>query len=238
MARVLVVEADAAWADAVADALGRDGHDAACVVGGAAARAAVGAGPPDLVVLGLDLPDEDGLVLLLDLKALAPGTPVLVCSASRRRADRLLAIRVGDGFAARPCDPEEVAARAGALLRRAKPAAPAEPPGPRAVGALRVDPARPEARAGGAAVALTRGEHRLLLALAERAGEAIPLPALTERVYGDAGAAPARGLPMLARRLRAKLAALGRVAELHTVRGSGFRLVPADDATGGPQNPR
>jgi two-component system OmpR family response regulator len=235
--RVLVVEGDAVWAEALAGALGREGHTVARVADGAGARATFAAQRPDLVVLGLPLPDGDGLAVLADLKAAAPDLPVLVCGDATRSADRLPALRLGDGFAARPCDAEEVAARAGALLRCAGPQTPrvapppaAAPPGPHRIGGLVVDPRRPEARSGGRAVALTPGEHRLLLALAERAGQTVPTPALAERLYGEAAPAGIRRLPVLLQRLRRKLAALGRGAEVRTVRGAGLRLVPTDDA--------
>src|SRR5699024_7308975 len=75
---------------------------------------------PDLVLLDLILPDMSGLVLLADLKERLKGTvPVIVCSATRRRDDRLLVFKLGaDDFVPKPFDLAELEGRVEAALRR------------------------------------------------------------------------------------------------------------------------
>jgi two-component system, OmpR family, response regulator CpxR len=176
-----------------------------------------------VAVLDLSLPDDDGLALCIDLKA-AADVPILICSATRRRGDTILGLRLcADDFVAKPCDLDEFVERVGALLR-ARPHA--DRPGPVDESALVLDRARRQARLGARAVPLTPAEYEMLAALAERAGEVVPRSELARAVHGasDRG----RGLGMTVLRLRAKLAGLGSdPPRIETERGRGFVLIGA-----------
>jgi DNA-binding response OmpR family regulator len=236
-ARILLVEDEPAWVEVLAGALSAGGHRVRAVGSAAAARAAVASDPPDLVVLNLILPDQDGLVLCADLKREA-AAPILICSPSQRRGDMVLALRLGaDDFVARPCDLDELIERVGVLLRPARSArrwiavtAPAAGP-LRAVEAgdgrgLVLDPIQRRAHLGAAIARLTPTEYRLLAALAASAGRAVPRPALAWAVFGRHGGE--RALETLVWRLRGKLAALGAGAPLvEAARGIGYALVTA-----------
>src|SRR5687767_6585290 len=91
--KVLVVEDEPAWADIVADALVQAGYEVRSVADAAGARVAM-AETPEVAVVDIALDGDDGLVLCTELKELAPDMPILVCSASKRRADRLLSLRL------------------------------------------------------------------------------------------------------------------------------------------------
>lgn len=76
----------------------------------------------DLVVLDVILPDADGLVLLIELRR-RTDAPVIVCSATNRHRDAVLALRLGaDDFVAKPFDIGEFEERVRAVMRRARPA--------------------------------------------------------------------------------------------------------------------
>ena len=86
---------------------------------GAAARAEVEQHQPDLIILDLVLPDEDGLVLCTVLKNMA-SVPILICSGTRRHRDAFLSLKLGaDDFIAKPFDVYDLLARVEVLLRRA-----------------------------------------------------------------------------------------------------------------------
>jgi DNA-binding response OmpR family regulator len=77
----------------------------------------------DLVVLDVILPDADGLVLLIELRRRTEA-PVIVCSATNRHRDAVLALRLGaDDFVAKPFDISEFEERVRAVMRRSAPAA-------------------------------------------------------------------------------------------------------------------
>src|SRR5438093_6642550 len=114
---VLQVEDDADFAEYVAGVLGPD-YSVRRAATAAAARQAVRAEDPDLIVLDLILPDSDGLVLCADLRS-ETTAPILICSATVRRRDAALGLRLGaDAFMAKPFDADEFRARVEALLRR------------------------------------------------------------------------------------------------------------------------
>jgi DNA-binding response OmpR family regulator len=221
--RVLLIEDEPAWADILGDALRQAGYEARTVTSGAAARCAVVADRPDVVVLDLGLPDADGLALSLDLKA-AADVPILICSATRRRGDTLLGLRLGaDDFVTKPCDLDELVERVGALLRT-RPAP--EQTAPADELSLVLDQPRRQARRGAAAFQLTPAEYRALEALLERPGEVVRRDELTRAIYDEPD--HGRGLDMLVARLRAKLAGLGDDApRIEAERGRGFVLVGA-----------
>ena len=82
---------------------------------------------PDLIILDLVLPDEDGLVLCSVLKNMA-NVPILICSGTQRRRDAFLSLKLGaDDFIAKPFDVYDLLARVEVLLRRAAQHHAAEP---------------------------------------------------------------------------------------------------------------
>ena len=93
---------------------------------------------PDLIILDLNLPDEDGLVLCADLKARLDA-PIIICSGVAERRERILALRLGaDDVVSKPFDGEELKARIAAALRRVARQAEGVPGGPGGgVGAIR-----------------------------------------------------------------------------------------------------
>jgi DNA-binding response OmpR family regulator len=225
--KVLVVEDEPAWADIVADALTQAGYVVRAVADAAAARGAM-AEAPEVAIVDIALDGDDGLVLCAELKELAPDMQILVCSASKRRADRLLSLRLADAFLAKPCDLDELVARLEVLARR--PAAPAVAVDAELrVGDMLVHRRRAEVLRGERSVVLTPAEHRLLVLLAERAGQVVPRPEAAERVQGHKEATSGRALDMLAARLRGKLEQLGDGAPvLNSVRGFGLQLAPPE----------
>jgi DNA-binding response OmpR family regulator len=225
---ILVVEDDPLVGELLARVLSSAGYYVRLAGTGAAARAAVEDARPDLIVLDLILPDEDGLVLCTLLKA-QTRAPILICSATRRARDEQLSTRLGaDDFLAKPFEISQLTARVEGLLQRAAPPmAPAsDVPAPLRVADLWVDPTTGQAALAGAPLQLTPTELRLLTALAQhRRGAVLGREALVRLVWGDSADAGSRAVDVHIGRLRAKLAQV-RTARLEilSVRGIGYRL--------------
>src|SRR5205807_10492963 len=118
-ATILLVEDDAAIAFMLTDVLESTGYLVREAATGSAARALVEQLRPDLIILDLVLPDEDGLVLCSVLKTIA-NVPILICSGTQRRRDAFLSLKLGaDDFIAKPFDVYDLLARFDVLLRRA-----------------------------------------------------------------------------------------------------------------------
>jgi DNA-binding response OmpR family regulator len=189
------------------------------------------------------LPDVDGLVLCTMLKAQAP-VPIIVCSATSRRRDAILSLKLGaDDFVAKPFNVDVLLARIEAILRRTllggRPAAPPAAPPPRTreevrVGSLVIDTTRRRVVVGTASVALTPTEYRLLAALAAHPDVILSRDELARQVWGYADVGHGRAIDVHVRRLRVKLAHAGARTpgpSIVSVRGFGYKLVPESPAT-------
>jgi two-component system OmpR family response regulator len=117
--RILIIEDDAAIADAIGAALTQAGHAVDRLASGRQADTALRDHPYDLVVLDLGLPDVDGVELLRRLRARADAVPVLVATAREELEERVRALDLGaDDYLVKPFALREFEARTRALLRR------------------------------------------------------------------------------------------------------------------------
>ena len=233
---ILLVEDDAPMAALMTDILESAGYQVRTAATGAAARLNVEQSRPDLIVLDLVLPDEDGLVLCSVLKNVA-SVPILVCSATQRRRDAFLSLKLGaDDFIAKPFDVYDLLARVEVLLRRAAQLHAAEPTavrGPLRIGDLVIDHALHQVTVGASMLQLTPTEYRLLTVLATRPDQVVPRDALAKLVWGDPDTGTSRTIDVHIGRLRVKLSMAGRHApRIMSVRGFGYKLVSG--STGGP----
>lgn len=195
----------------------------------AEALRAMEAACPDVILLDLNLPDADGLVLVdrLRTRDASCRIPIIVLSARDRQVDRVLSLKLGaDDFIRKPFELDELQARIEAVLRRARPArletdTYAEEGEVRSSG-LVMSTRRATATFHGQRLHLTPTEYRLLLALASRPDEIQSRQTLAQRIWGYQDLGTAHLIDVHAGRLRAKLRASTDVVPLETVRGRGY----------------
>ena len=115
---IFVVDDEAAARDMIGDYLKMHGFDVTLCDGGPSLRADVEKARPDLVVLDLNMPEEDGLSLIRFLKQ--PGNvPVIMLTATASPIDRVVGLELGaDDYLAKPCEMRELLARVRSVLRR------------------------------------------------------------------------------------------------------------------------
>jgi len=228
--RVLVVEDDAAIADAVRRRLESEGYTVDVVHDGQAAVEAAAATGYDLVVLDVMLPRLDGIEVCRQVQARVP-VPVLMLTARAEETDRLIGLAVGaDDYLTKPFSPRELVARVAALLRRVDRAAElATRPAPDLLvaGLLQVDPSARRVLVDGEPVHLTRTEFDLLVQLLERPGAVVARERLLVQVWDwpDEDRSPARlragrAVDSHVKALRRKLGA----DRIRTVTGVGYAL--------------
>jgi DNA-binding response OmpR family regulator len=226
-ASVLVVEDDPAVARVLLDALELADYRVWHAANGQEARGELERAHPDLILLDLMLPDVDGLVLCSLLKSIA-SVPIVICSASGRRADPVLGLKLGaDDYVHKPFELDDLLARIEVVLRRQPPRSQA--PLPRStelrVGELVVEPPRRRVLLGGEVLPLTPTEFRLVTVLAAHAENAISRDQLAQEVWGYADASNGRTIDVHIRRLRMKLGQRGVPAPtIVSVRGTGYKL--------------
>jgi two-component system phosphate regulon response regulator PhoB len=224
---ILLIEDDRAVATLLANALEPGGHRIWHASSATEALLLLDEVGPDLILLDLMLPDRSGLALCAELRARTEA-PVIVCSATRRQDDVLLAFKLGAfDFVAKPFHLPELEARIEAASRRSaqRRSAGASPTGRQRIGHLVIDRAARQVRLGGRMVHLTPTEYRLLEVLAEQVGRAVSSQSLVEAIWGRDDPSLAASLATHARRLRAKLREERPAgASVATVRGFGYRI--------------
>lgn len=175
----------------------------------------------DLVVLDVMMPGADGFEVTRQVRAAGP-TPVLLLTARGEPEDRIKGLSLGaDDYLAKPFEPEELALRIQAILRRSLP----QTRGPSAVvfGPWRFALDTSQLTQDDAPVRLTGGEAALLGALAAHPGEPVSRQALSERAAAGAGE---RAVDVQITRLRRKIEADPKAPVwIQTVRGEGYKLV-------------
>ena len=177
---------------------------------------------PELVLLDIMLPEEDGLSILRKLRA-RPATkrlPIIMLTAKNSEYDRVIGLDHGaDDFVSKPFSMLELIARIRAVLRRAEPA---QASGDFYLGLLFVSPDRHEVKVGGKDVTLTNKEFELLCLLLRNKGIVLTRATLMDRVWGFESERENRTLDVHIRTLRVKLGEAGSYIE--TVRGIGYKI--------------
>ncbi len=183
---------------------------------------AMGQAQPDLVLLDIMLPEEDGLTILQKLRA-AAGTkklPVIMLTAKNTEYDRVVGLDSGaDDFISKPFGMMELVARVRAVLRRTESR---EENSDYQLGELVVSPKRHVVKVDGEEVSLTNKEFELLCLLLEHQGMAMTRDAIMDGVWGQEFSRENRTLDVHVRTLRTKLGPAGHYIE--TVRGVGYRM--------------
>jgi DNA-binding response OmpR family regulator len=203
--------------------LTREGYVVEVVGDGAQAVAKFGQVKPDLVILDIMLPGVDGLTICKEIRKQSQ-VPIIMLTARDEVTDKVVGLEVGaDDYLTKPFHPQELVARAKALLRRAR----TEPDQPKLIraGKLEVDIERHEVRHGADRVQLRPKEFDLLALLARHPGRVFQRSELLDLVWGYDFPGYTRTVDVHVQQVREKLAA-ARIADpsIQTVWGVGYRL--------------
>lgn len=177
---------------------------------------------PQLIMLDIMLPGEDGISILKKLRS-HPDTakiPVIMATAKGTEYDKVIGLDLGaDDYLAKPFGMMEMISRIRAVLRRT---APKEAGGLLRIGALEVNPETYLVLVGGRRVQLTLKEYKLLCIFMENPGRVFTRDQLLETVWGVDYIGETRTVDVHIGTLRTKLMECGDYIE--TVRGVGYRM--------------
>ncbi|MFE3058700.1 response regulator transcription factor [Nocardia sp. NPDC059239] len=223
---VLVVDDEPALAELLALALRYEGWTVGTAGDGRAAVARARELRPDVVVLDVMLPDMTGLEVLDRLRYLLPDLPVLLLTAKDSVEDRIAGFTAGgDDYVTKPFSIDEVVLRLRALLRRAGIAT--EDSGSRlVVGDLTLDEDSHEVTRDGVDIALTSTEFELLRLFMRNPRRVLSKAQILDRVWSYDFGGRSNIVELYVSYLRKKIDS-GRAPMIHTLRGAGYVLKPA-----------
>ena len=226
-ASILVVDDDESIRTMLARALSAEGFEVTVAPDGDSARAALAAGEPDLVVLDLTLPSEDGLDILAGLRE-SSDVPVILLTGRGAEHDRILGLKLGaDDYLVKPFSPGELAARIVSVLRRTKRSAAAQPT-ILDFGSLRIELETREVEVNGVKVDFTAKEFDLLSFLAQSPRQVFAREQLLRQVWDSSSDwQDSATVTEHVRRLRRKIEDNPDEPRwIKTVRGVGYRFEP------------
>ncbi|VXC94654.1 Transcriptional regulatory protein OmpR [Burkholderia sp. 8Y] len=238
---VLIVDDDRGIRELLATYLEKNGMRVSLAANGRQMRAVLEQGAPDLIVLDLMLPGEDGLVLCRELRSgKFRSVPVLMLTARNEEADRILGLEMGaDDYLPKPFAVRELLARMRSVLRRTR----MLPPGMQvtetapmlAFGDWRLDTtARHLLDADGTMVALSGAEYRLLRVFLDHPQRVLTRDQLLNLTQGRQADPFDRSIDLLVSRLRQRLKDEAREPRyIKTLRSEGYVFSAAVTPLGG-----
>ena len=222
MQTILVVDDDPHIREVVCFALERAGFKTLEAENGVRALAQHSKHKPDLVVLDILMPEQDGLAVCTQLRAQS-AVPIVFLSSKDEEVDRIIGLEMGgDDYLVKPFSPRELVARVKANLRRID-LCREEEPALLQVQALSVNLDTLEAQWDGEPIQLTHTEFCMLTTFARSPDKVLTRDALMQGAYDSRRVVSDRTIDSHIRRLREKLAAVGAFS-IRTIHGVGYRL--------------
>lgn len=225
MARLLVIDDEANLRHTLSYALRQEGYEVLTAGDGDEGLALFRQAAPDLVILDVMLPGQDGFEVCRRLRR-ESDVPVVMLTARDTELDKIVGLEIGaDDYLAKPFSMRELIARVRALLRRTTRRAEAPASGTLERAGIAVDTARRQIRAGAKEVDLKPKEFDLLVHLMSHAGEVFTREQLLTAVWGVDHAADSRTVDTHVKTLRERLGDdAARPRWIETVRGVGYRF--------------
>ncbi|WP_449060809.1 response regulator [Planomonospora algeriensis] len=229
MTRVLIVEDEESFSDALSYMLRKEGFEVAVAATGPEALETFDRGGADLVLLDLMLPGLPGTEVCRSLRQRS-NVPVIMLTAKDSEIDKVVGLELGaDDYVTKPFSSRELVARIRAVLRRQ-----GDMEEPEAsvltVGPVRMDVDRHVVAVRGEAVQLPLKEFELLEVLLRNAGLVLTRGQLIDRVWGTDYVGDTKTLDVHVKRLRAKVEADPSSPRcILTVRGLGYKFDPVED---------
>jgi two-component system, OmpR family, response regulator RegX3 len=227
VSRVLVVEDEDSFSDALSYMLRKEGFEVSVAATGTQALTEFDRTGADIVLLDLMLPEMSGTEVCRQLRT-RTNVPIIMVTARDAEIDKVVGLEIGaDDYVTKPYSPRELVARIRAVLRRnaneaIEVAAPTLSAGP-----VRMDVERHVVSVSGEAVPLPLKEFELLELLLRNAGRVLTRGQLIDRVWGADYVGDTKTLDVHVKRLRSKIEPEPSAPRyLITVRGLGYKFEP------------
>jgi len=225
MTKILIVEDEASFSEALEFLLGKEGFSVVVADNGADAIRKFDQGGIDLVLLDLMLPEVSGTEVCRQIRAKSR-VPIIMLTAKDSEVDKVVGLEIGaDDYVTKPYSSRELVARIRAVLRRNSGEGMESEPGVMTVSGVRMDVDRHQVSVNGIAVSLPLKEFELLEFLMRNAGRVLTRMQLIDRVWGSDYVGDTKTLDVHIKRLRAKIENdPANPTLIQTVRGLGYKM--------------
>lgn len=226
MSKILIVEDEASFSEALAFLLGKEGFDVSVAMDGRAALNLFAKEGADLILLDLMIPEISGVEVCRTIRTTSM-VPIIMLTAKDAEIDKVVGLELGaDDYVTKPYSSRELIARIKAVLRRG--VSDAELNGDLeiiSVGPIKLDTARHLATNSGNPVALPLKEFELLEFLMRNHGRVLTRSQLIDRVWGGDYFGDTKTLDVHIKRLRSKFEIdPSNPVLIQTIRGLGYKL--------------
>ena len=224
MTKILVVEDEASFSEALAYVLGKEGFEVVVADTGDGAVATFDRVGADLVLLDLMLPGLSGTEVCKQLRSRS-NVPIIMLTAKDTEVDKVVGLELGaDDYVTKPYSKAELVARIRAVLRRQSEVAPATD-SVLIAGPVRIDVERHQVDRNNISVALPLKEFELLEFLVRNSGRVLTRAQLIDRVWGSDYFGDTKTLDVHVKRLRAKIEQdPANPVYIQTIRGLGYKF--------------
>jgi len=225
MTRVLVVEDEESFSEALEFLLGKEGFSVITAATGSEALRKFEQGGIDLILLDLMIPEVSGTEVCRQIRAKSK-VPIIMLTAKDSEVDKVVGLEIGaDDYVTKPYSARELVARINAVLRRNHSEAGASDQGVIVAGGIRMDIDRHQVSVNGIPVSLPLKEFELLEFLMRNAGRVLTRIQLIDRVWGSDYVGDTKTLDVHIKRLRAKIESdPANPKIIQTVRGLGYKM--------------
>jgi len=225
MTKILVVEDEASFSEALEFLLGKEGFSVVTAENGADALKKFDQGGIDLVLLDLMIPEISGTEVCRQIRSKSR-TPIIMLTAKDSEVDKVVGLEIGAyDYVTKPYSSRELVARIRAVLRRNSGEGIDGDQGIMSVGPVRMDVERHQVSVNGIATSLPLKEFELLEFLMRNAGRVLTRMQLIDRVWGSDYVGDTKTLDVHIKRLRAKIETdPANPTLIQTVRGLGYKM--------------
>jgi two-component system response regulator RegX3 len=227
MTKILIVEDESSFSEAISFLLGKEGYESAVAENGRIALDLFKSNDFDLVLLDLMIPEVSGIDVCRTIRTTS-SVPIIMLTAKDSEVDKVVGLELGaDDYVTKPYSSRELVARIKAVLRRGVPddGASASNSGIHSVAGIRMDIERHQVTVNGNLIPLPLKEFELLEFLLRNEGRVLTRGQLIDRVWGGDYYGDTKTLDVHIKRLRSKIEVdPANPVLIQTIRGLGYKF--------------
>ena len=225
MTKILIVEDESSFSEALSFLLGKEGYEVAVAATGADAIKQFNENGADLILLDLMIPEISGVEVCKTIRTTSQ-VPIIMLTAKDSEIDKVVGLELGaDDYVTKPYSSRELIARIKAVLRRGSGEDVATEQGIHSVAGIRLDVGKHQVTVNGNLITLPLKEFELLEFLMRNSGRVLTRSQLIDRIWGGDYYGDTKTLDVHIKRLRAKIEAdPANPVLIQTIRGLGYKL--------------